>query len=124
MAAVQAGGVGISGSTAAAQSVSLAREIERLTISDPGAAAAGLSRLGALVRSACTAEPTTGRPAVSGGQLQLQLERLDEQLEELAGRLRTGHVKGVAGLERRVRQLLVTAGLPLPINAPPIALNR
>lgn len=124
MGAVQAVGVMTSGSTAAAESVSLAREIERLSISDSDAAAAGLSRLGALVRSACAVEPTAGRPAVPVGRLNVQLERLDEQFDDLEGRLRTGHVKGVAGLERRVRQILVTAGLPMPIEAPDVAPNR
>jgi len=109
--------VGNPGSGADAELLSLARDVERLSVSDPTAAAAVLGELHTALRSMLDLRSCSAAVLASADQL-------DERLEDLARRLRTGHVKGVAGLERQLRQVLPAFGIPGPAPVPGSAANR
>jgi hypothetical protein len=117
MAGVQADLVGNPEYDRAGEMLSLARDIERLSVSDPVAAAAALGELCVTLRS--IPEPFSG-----SGTALAHVDQVDERLEDLARRLRTGHVKGVGGLERHIRRVLIAAGVSVPPTLRDSAPNR
>jgi hypothetical protein len=114
---VQAGEVGNPGPGADAELLSLAKDVERLSASDPTAAAAVLDELHTGLRSML--DPRSCSAAVLAS-----IDQLDEQLDDLARRLRTGYVKAVAGLERHLRLVLPGLGIPASAPLPGSAPNR
>ena len=109
--------MGNPGPGADAELLSLASDVERLSVSDPTAAAAVLGELHTALRSMLD-------PRSCSASVLASADQLDEQLEDLARRLRTGRIKGVAGLERQLRQVLPTLGIPGPAPIPGSAANR
>lgn len=102
--------MGNSGSVDAAELVRLAQQVEQLGPTESEAAAVKLRQLTDAVRAAREWHDHSERARAL--RLPAWADDLDRQLADLSLRMLSGHVKGVSGLERRIRQFLLALGLP------------
>jgi hypothetical protein len=103
--------MGGTGSAVTDELVSLARAVELQSVTDAQAAADALTHLATAVRATRKRWPSN---QVAGQPVPEWIEQLDQQLEDMARRLCSGHVKSISGLERRIRQFVLAIGSPAP----------
>ena len=87
----------------------LATQVEKLSHIDAHSAAAKLDELAVAVRA--VREQYDIDATHRSVPLPEWADGLDGALVDLAYRIDSGHVKGVSGLERRIRQFLIALGL-------------